>query len=518
MRKTAAGKPALTVLSRALLSALVCLPLMAHAQGLRVPGAGDAAGASPSSPGGGGYGGGLSSPAGNGTSGLFGSGSSGSSVPDDADADRPADGTQPLDGIVAVVNQGVITESELQAQMHLIEGRMAATPGAPTPAPDELRRQVLEQMILQLAQEQYADDYGLKPSAAEVDRAVADVAQNNGLSTQQLEERLRGEGVTFDAFRRQLVAEIVAARLRERETASNVTISEGEIDAELAKSGKVAQPEYDVRQILVKLPENVDAKTVERQQKRAADLVARARKGEDFATLAQNSSDAGDAAGGGEIGWRKAEQLPGLFADALRTMKPGDVTDPIRSPAGFHILKLQDKRADAAASTVELIHARHILLPVSSPESEAEAERRLSLFKRDVEAGKADFATLAKDFSSDSSASKGGDLGWLYPGETVPEFEQALQGLHDGEISEPVRTQFGVHLVQVLGRRTDTESPERLRNAARHKLREAKGGDAYNQWLRELRDRTYVEYRHKSDAAARNDAAARGETAVRSGS
>ena len=416
MRKTAAGKPALTVLSRALLSALVCLPLMAHAQGLRVPGAGGEAGASPSSPGSGGYGGGLSSPADNGTSGLFGGSSSGSSTPDDADADRPADGTQPLDGIVAVVNQGVITESELQAQMHLIEGRMAATPGAPTPVPDELRRQVLEQMILQLAQEQYADDYGLKPSAAEVDRAVADVAQNNGLSTQQLEERLRGEGVTFDAFRRQLVAEIVAARLRERETASNVTISEGEIDAELAKSGKVAQPEYDVRQILVKLPENVDAKTVERQQKRAADLVARARKGEDFATLAQNSSDAGDAAGGGEIGWRKAEQLPGLFADALRTMKPGDVTDPIRSPAGFHILKLQDKRADAAASTVELIHARHILLPVSSPESEAEAERRLSLFKRDVEAGKADFATLAKDFSSDSSASKGGDLGWLYPG------------------------------------------------------------------------------------------------------
>ena len=148
MRKTAAGKPALTVLSRALLSALVCLPLMAHAQGLRVPGAGGEAGASPSSPGSGGYGGGLSSPAGNGTSGLFGGSSSGSSTPDDADADRPADGTQPLDGIVAVVNQGVITESELQAQMHLIEGRMAATPGAPTPAPDELRRQVLEQMIL----------------------------------------------------------------------------------------------------------------------------------------------------------------------------------------------------------------------------------------------------------------------------------------------------------------------------------------------------------------------------------
>ena len=184
----------------------------------------------------------------------------------------------------------------------------------------------------------------------------------------------------------------------------------------------------------------------------------------------------------------------------MRTLKPGEISAPVRSPAGFHILKLQDKR-DGGATTVELTHARHILLPANSPETAAEAERRLSLFRRDIEAGKADFAKLAKEFSSDGSAAKGGDLGWLYPGDTVPEFEQAMKSLHDGEISEPVQTQFGVHLVQVLGRRTDTESPERLRNAARAKLREAKGGEAYQQWLRELRDRTYVEYRQKSDAA-----------------
>lgn len=487
MIRNAAGKPALSVLSRALLSALVCLPLVAHAQGLRLPGAaGGGAGASaPMSP--------STAPQGHDT--LTGPRDTARTA-DDRDE---ADGLQPLDGIVAVVNQGVITESELQAQMHLIEGRMAAAPGAPTPTQSELRKQVLEQMILQLAQEQYAADYGLKPSNAEVDRAVADVAQNNGLSTQQLEERLRADGVSFDTFRRQLTAEIVAARLRERETASNVSISEGEIDAELAKSGKVAQPEYDLRQILLKLREGADDREIARQQKRATELVEKARKGADFAELARSNSDASDAGSGGEVGWRKPEQLPSLFTDALRTMNTGDVSDPIRSPAGFHILKVQDKRTDSAATTVELVHARHILLPASTPEAEAEAERRLSLFRRDIEAGKADFATLAKDFSADGSAAKGGDLGWIYPGETVPEFEQAMRGLSDGEISEPVHTQFGVHLVQVLGRRTDTESPERLRNAARHKLREAKGGDAYNQWLRELRDRTYVEYRQKSD-------------------
>ena len=489
MQKDAAGQPVPTVISARssigllLACAMACLPLVAQAQqGLRLPGTEERSPYSSPSP----FGqDGPELPRSGGTSPL--------------DADKP--GIESLDRIVAVVNQGVITESELQAQIHLIEGRAAQTPGAGVPPPDELRKQVLEQMILQLAQEQYAADYGLKPSDAEVDRAVADVAQNNGLSTQQLTERLKDEGVSLDTFRRQLVAEIVSARLRERETASNVSISEGEIDAELAKSGKVSQPEYDIRQILLKLPEGADQKEVARQKARADELVAKARTGADFGTLAQENSEASDAATGGNMGWRKADDLPGLFADTVRKLKPGEISAPVRSPAGFHILKLQDRR-DGGATTVELTHARHILLPANSPETAAETERRLSLFRRDIEAGKADFAKLAKEFSSDGSAAKGGDLGWLYPGDTVPEFEQAMKSLHDGEISEPVQTQFGVHLVQVLGRRTDTESPERLRNAARAKLREAKGGEAYQQWLRELRDRTYVEYRQKSDAAS----------------
>lgn len=487
MQKDAAARSALSAPFRAkslrllLACAVICLPPAVQAQrGLHLPGTGGHS-AFPSSDA-------LSGPA------------AGTAAQPPAQAAAPQ-GQEALDRIVAVVNQGVITEGELQAQTKLVEERAAASQGTALPAPAELRRQVLEQMILQLAQEQYAADAGLKPSDAEVDRAVADVAQNNGLSTEQLTDRLKSDGVAIDTFRRQLVAEIVSARLRERETASNVSISEGEIDAELAKSGQVSQPEYDVQQILLKVPEGASSQEVARQQSRARDLAMRARQGADFEALVKANSDAPDAASGGDLGWRKLDQLPALFADGVRHLKVGEISAPIHSPAGFHVLKLKDRRAGGAA-TVELTHVRHILLPANSPESVAEATRRLAQYRREIEAGKADFARLAKEFSADGSAARGGDLGWVYPGDTVPEFEQAMKSLHDGDISEPVQTQFGVHLIQVLGRRTDQESPERLRNAARSKLREAKGAEAYQQWLRELRDRTYVEYRQPADQAA----------------
>lgn len=407
--------------------------------------------------------------------------------------DRSAGRVEPIDRIIAVVNQGVITDGELGAQIRLIEGRMRAN-GASVPPEAELRRQVLEQMILQLAQEQFATEHGMRPSAAEIDRAVADVAQNNGMSPDMLRERLAADGVSFEQFRRQLMSEIIALRLRERETANSVTISEAEVDAELAKSGQMAAPEFEVQQLLVKLPEGADRATTERLQRRADELAARARQGDDFTALVKEHSEASDAGTGGHLGWRTAEQMPGLFADAVTRLSPGEVGQVVRSPAGFHVLKLLDKRSGGTMS-VERTHARHILLPAGNPSEEADSIRRLEEFRRNIEGGKADFATVARDFSKDGSASQGGDLGWLYPGETVPEFESAMKALGDGEISEPIRSQFGVHLIQVLGRRADSESPERLRNNARQKLRATKGGEAYDQWLRELRDRTYVEYR-----------------------
>lgn len=403
------------------------------------------------------------------------------------------DGLVPVDRIVAVVNQGVITENELAGQIRLIEQRSSAS-GAVLPPQAELRRQVLEQMILQLAQLQFAADYGMKPSDAEIDRAVSDVAQGNGLSSGQLRQRLEADGVSFDGFRHQLEAEIVALRLRERETANSVSISEAEVDAELARSGRVSAPEFEVQQILLKVPEGADQATIERQRRLADSLAARARQGEDFAQLAARHSESADAASGGSLGWRPANRLPGLFADSVAGLQAGEIAPVLRSPAGFHILRLADRR-EGKVLAVELSHARHILLPATSPAEEAEAIRRLEEFRRDIESGQADFAALARAHSRDGSAAQGGDLGWLHPGQTVPEFEQAMQALADGEVSAPVRSAFGVHLIQVLARRSEAVSSEQLRNEARQKLRAAKGSEAYEQWLRELRDRTYVEYR-----------------------
>ncbi|MDO5103473.1 MAG: peptidylprolyl isomerase [Lautropia sp.] len=404
-----------------------------------------------------------------------------------------AQGIEPIDRIIAVVNQGVITEAELAAQIRLIEGRLRANGGA-VPPEAELRRQVLEQMILQLAQEQFAAEHGMKPSAAEIDRAAADVAQNNGMSLDQLRERLAADGVAFEQFRRQLMSEIIALRLRERETANSVTISEAEVDAELARSGQMSAPEFEVQQLLVKVPEGADRSTADALKRKADALATKARQGEDFSALVKDNSEASDASTGGHLGWRTAEQMPSLFAGVVTQLSPGEVGPVVRSPAGFHVLKLLDKRSGGTVA-VERTHARHILLPATNPTEEADSVRRLEEFRRNIEGGKADFATVARDFSKDGSASQGGDLGWLYPGETVPEFESAMKALADGEISEPVRSPFGVHLIQVMGRRTDSESPERLRNDARQKLRATKGGEAYDQWVRELRDRTYVEYR-----------------------
>ncbi|MDO4905962.1 MAG: peptidylprolyl isomerase [Lautropia sp.] len=494
---TQSSGPAVAQLRGLLLTALACLPLVATAQ-LSVPAeplppveespADSVSGVPPSSF----SGGAVRLPN------VGGDGRPPSSVTPDggsAAAQRPTpSGPEPIDRIIAVVNQGVITEHELDSQVRLIEGRQQSTGGA-LPPREELRRQMLEQMILQLAQEQFAAEYGMKPTESEIDRAAADVAQNNGLSTEQLRQRLAADGIAYDSFRRQLSAEIVSMRLRERETANSVTISEAEVDGELAKSGQISEPEFEVQQILLKLPEGADKVTVDRQRAKADALVAQARKGADFSELAAQNSDAPDSVTGGDLGWRTASRMPGLFADAVKALKPGEVSPALRSPAGFHILKLKDKR-DGGTVSVERTHARHILLPVTSPEEEADAVRRLEEFKRNIEGGQADFAVLARDFSKDNgSARKGGDLGWLYPGETVPDFERAMQVLSDGQISDPVRSQFGLHLIQVLGRRTDTESPERLRNEARRKLRTTKGGEAYDQWLRELRDRTYVEYR-----------------------
>jgi len=292
-------------------------------------------------------------------------------------------------------------------------------------------------------------------------------------------------------------------RLREYEVDNKITIGEAEVDNFIAaeKAAASEQFELNISQIMVRIPENASPDVIGQRQKRAEEVLRQLRTGADFAKMAATYSDASDALQGGAVGWRPGGALPPIFAEALNKLKPGQNTPIIKSAAGFHILKLVDKRsmADAAAQeTVQQTHARHILLKVTPTMSAADAKRKLLELKERLDNKAAKFEELARLFSNDSSANKGGDMGWLYPGDTVPEFEQAMNGLKVGQVSEPVETSFGYHLIEVIERKSDDVSKEKQRAAARNALRERKLVEAVEDWQRQVRDRAYVEFRDES--------------------
>jgi peptidyl-prolyl cis-trans isomerase SurA len=328
----------------------------------------------------------------------------------------------------------------------------------------------------------------------QLDQALVRIAESNRMDLAQLRNSLAQDGIAWTKFREDIRGEITIVRLREREVDSRIIVSDGEIDNFLESAGAMGNEEYNLAHILLRVPEQAKPEQLARLQARAEDIVAQLRKGADFAQLAAANSDAPDGLSGGLMGWRSRERLPSLFAEEVVKLKPGEISSVMRSPAGFHILKLLDRRGGAIkAQPVEQTHARHILIKTSELVSESEARRRLVALKERVTHG-ADFAELARLHSNDLSASRGGDLGWLNPGDTVPEFEQAMNRLKPGEVSEPVQSPFGWHLIQVLARRTDI-STERVRQNARQALRERKADEAYQDWLRQMRDRAYVEYR-----------------------
>ena len=398
-----------------------------------------------------------------------------------------------IDRVVAVVNKDVITLSEL-ADRTARASRDLERRHIASPEPSVLEHQVLERMVMEKAQLQLAHESGIRVDDLQLDRAVQRVAQNNNMTLPQLRTALEGEGVQFDTFRAELREQIVLNRLRERDVDDKVQISEAEVDQYLAehKADDQAAVEYDIAHILVRVPEQARPEQVEQARERAERVHAEAAAGADFAQLAASRSDAPDALQGGALGWRAAARLPELFDEALRRMKPGDVSGVMRSPAGFHIVKLLGRRGAGEAAPVTQTHARHILIRTSEVVSEDEAKNRLAALRERILAG-ASFAELARLNSEDGTAAAGGDLGWLYPGDTVPEFERAMNALAIGEISQPVRTPFGVHLIQVEGRRTAGVSDDRKRQQARAALHERKAAEAYQEWLRQLRDRTYVE-------------------------
>ncbi len=400
-----------------------------------------------------------------------------------------------VDRIVAVVNKEVITLSELNEAMGAAT-RQLRRQGTQAPPREVLERQMLERLILDKAQLQMAKETGIRVEETQVDRAVQRVAEQNKLTLADFRAALERDGIPFDAFRSDLRDQIVLTRLREREVDDKIQVSDTEIDLFLQETSaqSAERAEYNLAHILVRVPEQATPERIEAARAKAEKARAEAGSG-DFGAIAASYSDAPDALQGGALGWRSADRLPELFAVAVAKLGSGQVSEVLKSSAGFHVLKLLERRG-APAPNVPIVQTRirHILIRTSETMSEAEARRRLLGLRERIASG-ADFAALARANSDDSTAARGGDLDWIYPGDTVPEFERAFQELKPGEISQPVKTPFGYHLIQVLERRSADMSPERRRLQARQVLRERKSDEAFQQWLRQLRDQAYVELR-----------------------
>lgn len=416
-------------------------------------------------------------------------------------ATSPTAGTQQaVDYIVAVVNAEPITNSEVQRELQRVA--QASTQQRRSPAESkELARQVLDGLVKQKVQLQFARESGLRVDDAAVDQAEQAVARQNQMDVAELRRRMTGDGVVISQFRAQLRDQILLTRLREREVESRVRVSDLEVDQYLREQQNNNDPatlQVNLAQILVSVPDSATPAQTALLQAKAQRALERARAGEDFFTLARELSDASDRANGGQLGLRTADRYPPLFLDAIQNLGVSDISALVRSGAGFHILKvLEKKSAGMPSATVTQHRARHILLRVSPQMSESAAREQLNQFRKRIVAGQADFAALAREHSQDGSAAQGGDLGWANPGMFVPEFEDVMNRLAPAQISEPLVSRFGVHLIQLTERRTVTLSPREQRETVRAMLREKKLEDAYATWVQELRGRAYVEMREQ---------------------
>jgi peptidyl-prolyl cis-trans isomerase SurA len=416
-------------------------------------------------------------------------------------AQRPADsGPRSADFIVAVVNSEPITNNEVRARMARYEQQLAQQ-GSALPPRQQLVREVLDRMITEKAQLQLARESGVRVDDAVVDQAEHSVARQNGIDVPELRRRLAADGMNATQFRDDLRNQIMLQRLRDRELDARVKVTELDVDQYLREQQQggddPALTELNLAHILVALPEGAGEAQVAQAQAKAQGLLQRARAGEDFGKLARENSDAAGAAGNsGVVGLRTADRLPQMFVEATRKLKDGGLSEVLRSAAGFHIVKvLEKRRLGAAGMTATQSHARHILLRPGANLTEAQARQRLAEYKRRIQAGQADFAQLARELSQDGSARNGGDLGWSSPGMFVPEFEEALDSLQPGQLADPIVSRFGVHLIQLLERRQATLSDRQQREVVRNLVRERKLDEAYGQWSREVRGRAYVELR-----------------------
>jgi len=402
---------------------------------------------------------------------------------------------QLIDRILVVVNNDVITQFDLNARMRVVQAQLQRQ-GTPLPPREVLEKQVLERMINDKVQLQFADETGIRVDDATLDRAIERIAEGNHLSLEAFRQALEKDGVGFAKFREDIRHEIILTRLKEREADNRVTVTDSEVEhyfaTQAARQGN--ETEFNLAHILISVPEQATPEQIQVRKARAEQALAEIKKGTDFGQVSASFSDAPNALQGGDLGWRPASRLPQLFNDALNALQPGEVSAILRSPNGFHILKLIDKRGRDIPMVVTQTHARHILVKTNELVSEADAKRRLTELKERLDNG-ASFAELARLHSEDGSAAKGGDLGWLSPGDTVPEFERAMDALPLKTVSEPIRTQFGWHLIEVLERRKEDVTKEKQKLNARLEIRERKADEAYQEFVRQLRDRAYVEYK-----------------------
>jgi peptidyl-prolyl cis-trans isomerase SurA len=401
------------------------------------------------------------------------------------------------DHIVAIVNSEPITNHQVRQEAQRLVRQLAQ---AQQPMPDnrEALAQALERLINERAQLQSARETGVKIDEVAVDEAEQNVARQNQLELAEMHKRLTLDGIDRKQFRNQLRDQLTLIRVRERDVNQKIRVSELEIDQYLRDQQRalnsVAQ-EINLSQVLFVLPEDASATQVAAAQAKAQRVIERARAGDDFSALARELSDAPDASAGGQLGLRSPDRYPSLFVDATRDTPVGGLVS-VRSGAGVHVLKVVEKRSRGMpASTVEQTLASHILLRITPQLSESAARDRLAQYRARIIAGQADFATLAKDNSQDGSAAQGGELGWASPGQFVPEFEDAMNALAPGEISQPLVSRFGVHLMTVKQRRTVPLSPREQREIVRGMLREKKLDEAYVTWAKDLRARAYVEMR-----------------------
>jgi peptidyl-prolyl cis-trans isomerase SurA len=410
----------------------------------------------------------------------------------------PARASEPvtLDRVVAVVNKIAITEQELDARIASFTRNLARQNVTPPP-PDVMRTQVLDRMVSEAVLLDYAADTGLKIDDAQIDRTMERIADQNKMTLPQFKIALEKEGTNFTQFRDDIRRDMTIQRLREREVDSRVFVTDAEVDQYLKtnKDQPQNEQEFQLAHILVAVPEGATPDVLAAKQRRAEQAARELASGKPFAQVAAAYSEASDALSGGDLGWRAAGRLPPMFLDAINRLSPGGITPILRSPAGFHILKLVDKRARDAKEVVTQTHVRHILIKVNEGTSDTDAKNRIMEIRDRIVNGGAKFEEEAKLHSEDGSATKGGDLDWISPGDTVPEFEKAMNDLKPGEISQPVRSPFGWHLIQVESRREQDVTRDHERVRVRTELRDRKADEQYEEWVQQQRDRAYVDLR-----------------------